>query len=67
MRDQRDRISRALTRMPGLRPCLDDREWLHDAWEDAVRWASGETGIDEFPEQLIWTVNQILDPAFFPD
>ena len=67
IRTQREKIARALQKMPSLQPCLADPEWLDDAWEDAVEWAAKETGIDEFPEDLIWTVQQILDPGFLPD
>jgi hypothetical protein len=67
IRTQRGMIARALAKMPSLRPCLSDSEWLDDAWEDAVAWAARETGIDEFPEELVWSVNQLLDPGFLPD
>jgi hypothetical protein len=67
IRHQRKEIGRALQKMPSLRPCLDDPEWLDNAWESAVEWAAKETGIDEFPEDLIWTVQQVIDHDFLPD
>ena len=67
IRTQRRKIDRALQKMPSLRPCLADPEWLDDAWEAAVEWAARETGIDEFPEDLMWTVQQVTDHDFLPD
>ncbi len=64
---QRDRLDRLLRKMPSLKSCLNEREWVADAFEDAVERASRETGRDDFPEQLQWSVEQMLDPGFFPD
>ena len=66
MRDQRSAIARHLAKMPSLQPLLDDEEWLSEAYDDAVRLASEQTGIDEFPDTCPWSVNQILDPGFAP-
>ena len=66
MRDQRAAIARRLARMPSLRPLLDDEEWLADAFNDAVRLASEQTGIDEFPDTCPWPIPQILQPDFLP-
>ena len=67
IRTRRRQIERALVKMSSLRPCLDDAGWLSDAWEDAVVLAAKETDIDEFPEDLMWTAQQALDPGFLPD
>ena len=67
IRTQRKKIDRALQKMPSLWPCLADPEWLADAWEAAVEWPAKETGIDEFPEDLMWTVQQVTDHGFLPD
>lgn len=67
IRTQRHQIARELGKMPSLRACLTDPDWLSDAWEAAVAWAAKETGIDEFPEHLPWTVEQALAPDFLPD
>ena len=66
MRDQRRAIMRRLSKMPSLKPLLDDEEWLADAFSDAVGLASEQTGIQEFPETCPWTIQQILDPNFQP-
>jgi hypothetical protein len=52
--------------MPSLRPLLDDNDWPFDVYEDAVRLAFPETGLDEFPDTCPWTIPQILDPDFVP-
>jgi hypothetical protein len=67
IRHQRQRLVRLLQKMPSLKSCLDDGEWLGDVFEEAVELASKETGMDDFPEQLPWTANQVLDTSFFPD
>jgi hypothetical protein len=67
IRHQRQRLDRLLQKMPSLKSCLDDGEWLGDAFEEAVELASKETGMDDFPEQLQWTANQVLDTSFLPD
>lgn len=64
---QRREIGQVLANMPSLRPSLNDSEWIDNAWEDAVRLAGKETGIPEFPEAIIWSVNEILAPGFLPD
>lgn len=66
MRDQRSAIARRLAKMPSLQALLSDEEWLADAFNDAVRLASDQTGLDEFPDTCPWTVQQILHPDFQP-
>lgn len=66
MRDQRAAIGRRLAKMPSLQPLLDDEEWLADVFNDAVRLAFEQTGLEEFPGTCPWTINQILDPGFQP-
>ena len=67
IRHQRDRVDRLLQKMPSLKPCLNDQQWLSDAFEEAVDLASKETAVADFPEYLPWTAEQILDAGFFPD
>lgn len=65
-RDQRAAIASVLAKMPSLRPLLDDEEWLAHAFNDAVKLASEQTGLEEFPDICPWTMQQILDPEFLP-
>lgn len=66
MRGQRAAIASLLARMPSLQALLDDEEWLAHAFNDAVRLASEQTGLDEFPDTCPWTVQQFLNPDFLP-
>lgn len=64
---QRARAARRLARTPSLKHCVTDNEWVQDAWDDALVIVIAETGIDVLPLYPIWTVDEILDPAFLPD
>ncbi len=65
--EQRRRIARRLKKSPSLRH--DSGEALAEAYADAVLKAAKETGIDRqaFPDQCPFTLEQILDAAFWPD
>ena len=69
IKEQRTRIEKRLKRSPSLKAKLVQDEFLADIWELAVLSAARETGLDEkiFPAKPIWTVDQILNPAFQPD
>ncbi len=64
---QRRALARELKKAPSLKRQLADDEWLQGAWDDAIRVAIEETGLHEFPDQPIWTITDILDPAYLPD
>jgi hypothetical protein len=66
MRDQRAAIADVLAQMPSLKPLLDDERWVAHAFNDAVRLASEQTGLEEFPDTCPWTVRQFLNPDFLP-
>ena len=64
LRERRRQIERLIARNPGLRGL--PREALPDVYPDAVRIASGETGIAmaAFPPACPFTIEDILDPGF---
>lgn len=66
VREQRRAIARQLHRSPSLKHAFDDQEWLGEVWSDAVQAAVAQTGL-ECPGDWIWSLDQVLDPAFFPD
>lgn len=68
MRDQRKRINARVQKTPSLKPSLLDEDWIADAWTDAVRDASKETGIssDRFPEDCPWTMEDVLKDDWKP-
>jgi hypothetical protein len=59
---QRLKIKRLIRDMPSIMNEFADPEWQIDAWDDAVAEASAETSIfkENFPENCIWTVEQVL-------
>ena len=68
IQEQRRKIEDACDDMPSLKGDLSNAEWLMKVWLRAVRDATLETGLPKntFPQQPIWTVEQILNNDFFP-
>ena len=66
--EQRRRIGRVIKDSPSLKNSLNDTEWFNDICQSALYQAVSETGLDIkiFPEQPIWTTQQILVDNFFP-
>lgn len=66
--EQRRRIGRVIKDSPSLKNSLNDTEWFNDIWQSALYQAVSETGLDIkiFPEQPIWSTQQILVDDFFP-
>ena len=66
--EKRRRIGRVIKDSPSLKNSLNDTEWFNDIWQSALYQAVSETGLDIkiFPEQAIWTTQQILVDDFFP-
>jgi len=64
--NQRDELAIHLRQNPGLKSSLE--EVIIDAYRLARRDAEKESGIAEslFPERNPWTVEQLLNHAFFP-
>lgn len=65
--EQRRRIARLLRKNPGLKSCLTEA-W-QDGYGDARLIAMRETGLHKsvFPEMPLFTLEQTLDPGFWPD
>ena len=63
---QRDGILLRVKRTPSLKASLADKEWWQLAWGDAVYQAETETGLADFPDVCPWSLEQVLDQAFFP-
>jgi len=66
IRNQRRAIQLHLTQVPSLKAKLDDAEWLEIIWGDAVYQASKETGLDDFPETCLWSIEDILSDEWMP-
>lgn len=66
IREQRKRVEAALRETPSLKATMRDPEWLAGAWSDALLIAARETGLEIFPEQNPWTMEQVLSPGWLP-
>lgn len=66
IRTQRVRITRMLSRMPSLRHLLDDADWRAEVWQDGCNQAAVEAHLPQVPAIPSWTVEQLLDPGFWP-
>ncbi|TPW13369.1 MAG: hypothetical protein FD130_1581 [Halothiobacillaceae bacterium] len=64
---QRKEIEYSLKETPSLKIKFSDRDWLDVIWAKAVAQAVSETGLDLFPEECIWTNDQIMEANFFPE
>jgi hypothetical protein len=67
MREQRKRANRRLRSTPSLKNVLSDADSRADIWSEAIEIAQRDTGLLVFPEDWIWTIEQVLDEHFFPD
>ena len=65
--DQRRRINRRISQSPSLKGY--PAEVLDDEYATASRYAAAETGLSvaEFPASCPYTVEQVLDPGFWPE
>ena len=64
---QRKSIASVLQAAPSLTASLTDPRWVEGTWHDAVAKAIDETGLDAFPEDCPWSIDQVLSAAFFPE
>ncbi|WP_448511827.1 DUF29 domain-containing protein [Photorhabdus laumondii] len=67
IKEQRKSLLRRIDKTPSLKGYLADKEWLDDAWSDAVASTADETGLDVFPESCIWDMELILSQDFYPE
>jgi hypothetical protein len=67
IRYKRKELRYNLQRTPSLKARLQDAEWFDLVFGNAVTQAMSETGLDCFPENCPWTLDQIMDDAYFPD
>ncbi len=63
---QRRGIASRLKRTPSLKADMNDPEFWGFVWDDALAQAIKETGIETFPAACPWSVDKIMDQAFFP-
>jgi hypothetical protein len=46
---------------------MADPDWKDLVWQKAAAQATAETGLDVFPEDWAWTIDEALDESFLPD
>jgi hypothetical protein len=67
IKEQRRAIAAHLLKTPSLQVSLDNGIWFDGVWSDAIVIAIDETGLDLFPNHCPWTIDQVLNAAFYPD
>ena len=67
IKEQRKALAAALRQTPSLNATLTDPDWLAGTWADAVTKAIDETGLDIFPEDCPWAMEQVLMQEFLPE
>ena len=63
---QRKEIEYSLKETPSLMAKFSDTAWLEVVWAKAVAQAVSETGLDVFPEDCPWSMDQIMDEKWKP-
>ncbi len=65
---QRKEISYTLDESPSLAPKLQEPRWLDMVWARAVAQAVSETGLDCFPDECPWAVqDEVLNEGWLPE
>ncbi|WNV06387.1 DUF29 domain-containing protein [Candidatus Methylospira mobilis] len=64
---QREDTAYVLKKMPSLKQNLNDDQWLSIIWKKAKAQAIAETGLENLPDDYPWTMDQILNPDFWPE
>lgn len=62
---QRKEIEYSLKETPSLKIKFSDSAWLDVVWAKAVARTVSETGLDVFPEECPWSIDQVLGVDFF--
>lgn len=65
-KEQRRAIAAHIKETPSLKTTLDNKNWFEGAWADAVAKSIADTGLEVFPENCEWSVEQMLSQDFFP-
>lgn len=66
---QREGIAKRIRKTPSLKPDMEDPAWWAETWADTLTITTRETGLpfEAFPEECPWSMEQIMDPDFWPD
>jgi len=66
IKEQRKRVILRVKRTPSLRHIMDDGDWVAEVWADAVAKAVEETGLDVFPDECRWQMEDVLREDWLP-
>lgn len=66
IKEQRKAIHIRLKKTPSLKADLTDEDWWTSTWADAVAKAIDETGMGNFPDSCIWSIENILSEDWLP-
>lgn len=67
IKEQRRGIAGCLKETPSLKFDLAQTDWREWVWSDAVTLAVKETGLDCFPDSCPWSMELVMNPAFWPE
>lgn len=65
IRAQREEIKDLMEENPSLKPFLE-QDSIGKSYRNALSLASTETGLDNFPDECPYTIEEILDENFLP-
>ncbi len=66
IKEQRRAIAAHLRDVPSLKGALANPNWWESMWADATARAIDETGLDSFPEDCPWSIDQVLSADYYP-
>jgi len=66
IKEQRKRVILRVKRTPSLQRIMDDGDWVAEVWADAVAKAVEETGLDVFPDECRWKMEDVLREDWLP-
>ena len=67
IKEQRRAIAAHIAGTPSLKSALANPTWIEGVWADSLARAVDETGLDLFPDDCPWTMEQVISQSFLPD
>ncbi len=67
IREQRSAIQQDIRKTPSLGPLLDNARWVASAYRRARIDTYAETALPALPDELPWSVSELMSEDFFPE